>query len=195
MEWRVGSVMGGCGRKGRWGAGYGGGGTHINTGFIYRQPPPPTPNQENEGGGGLKTFVFMHTLIRLNGKGQKQIGTGRAESGSSGWGPQIGFVPIWEFVAVHAFIMKLNEARKCLVGHGQNTAPLMFSWQIWRERETILDLEVSNRNTERRNFWFPQTVLLQDLSDKSDNSHATVFLLDTVHQPEVGSRKVQIVGF
>lgn len=29
-----------------------GGGTHINTGFIYRQPPPPTPNQENEEGGG-----------------------------------------------------------------------------------------------------------------------------------------------
>lgn len=58
MEWRVGSVMGGCGRKGRWGAGCGGGGTHINTGFIYRQPPPPTPNQENEGGGGVKDICF-----------------------------------------------------------------------------------------------------------------------------------------
>lgn len=84
----------GVAERGGEGQGMGGVGTHINTGFIYRQPPPPTPNQENEGGGGLKTFVFMHTLIRLNGKGQKQIGTGRAESGSSGWGPRIGFVPI-----------------------------------------------------------------------------------------------------
>ena len=63
--------------------------------------------------------------------------------------------------------MKLNEARKCSVGHGQNTAPLMFSWQIWRERETILDLEVSNSNTERNNVWLKKTVLPQDVSDKS----------------------------
>lgn len=150
MEWRVGSVMGGCGRKGRCGAGSGG--THINTGFVYRQPPPhPTPPREWREGEwrGWQTFVFMHTLTRLNGKGQWQIGIGRVESGSGGWGPQIGFVPIWEFVAVHAFIMKLNEARKCLVGHGQNTAPLMFPWQIWREQEPVLDNEVSNCDSER----------------------------------------------
>lgn len=42
----------GVAERGGEGQGMGGVGTHINTGFIYRQPPPPTPNQENEGGGG-----------------------------------------------------------------------------------------------------------------------------------------------
>lgn len=41
-----------------------------------------------EGGGGTgrdgtgQTFVFMHMLTRLNGKGQWQIDSGRVESGS-----------------------------------------------------------------------------------------------------------------
>lgn len=62
------------------------------------------------------------------------------ESGSS----QTGFVPIWEFVAVHAFIMKCNEARKCSLGHGENTAPPMFPWQIWHEREPNFNHQVSS---------------------------------------------------
>lgn len=65
---------------------------------------------------------------------------GRVESGS----PQTGFVPLWEFIAVHAFIMKLNEARKCSLSHGENTAPLMFPGQIWHEQKPNLNHQVSN---------------------------------------------------
>lgn len=172
MEWRVGAVMGGCGREGRgrvWG--------HTHKYFVYRHPPHQGNEGGESGGRGWQTFVFMHTLTRLNGKSQWQIGIGRVESGSGEWGPQIGFVPIWEFVAVHAFIMKLNEAGKCLVGHGQNTAPLMFPWQIWHYQEPVLDHKVSNCNTIKNDFWFTVNIqavfglymqfFLQDVSDKS----------------------------
>lgn len=148
MEWRVGSVMGGCGREGRLGARFRG--TFINTGLVYRHPASPPRLREWRQIGGWQTLVCMHTLTRLNKKGHWQIVIGRAESGRGGLGPQTGFVPIWEFVAVHAFIMKLNEASKCLAGHGQNTAPLMFPRQICCERELFLNHKVSNINSELR---------------------------------------------
>lgn len=107
--------------RGRWGA---------NRGFVYIPPSP---------------FVFMPMLSRVNGKDQRQIIIGGVDSGSGGRGPETGFVSIWEFVAVHAFIMKLNEARKCSVG--RNAAPLMFSWQFWRE--SIQDRNVANCNSVR----------------------------------------------
>lgn len=90
----------------------------------------------------------------LGGCGREAgVGDWGLDSGRGGWGPETGFVPIWEFVAVHAFIMKLNEARKCLVGLGQNTASLMFPWQIWHAQEPVLDHKMSNWNTQRSNFW------------------------------------------
>lgn len=40
--------------------------------------------------------------------------------------------------------MKFNEAKKCSLSHGENTAPLMFPWQIWHEREPNLNHQVSS---------------------------------------------------
>lgn len=140
---------------------------------------PPNPWREMNRGKGWGAFgdicFHAYTLTRLNGKDQWQIGIGRADSGSGGWGPQKGFVPMWEFVAVHAFIMKLNEARKCLVGHGQNTEPLMFPWQFWHERESVLVRKVSDSNAARCDFYFTickqflacAVKLLQGVSDES----------------------------
>ena len=58
MEWRVGSVVGGCGREGRGGAGFMG--TFINTGLIYRHPASPRQLREwrQIGGGGVTDICF-----------------------------------------------------------------------------------------------------------------------------------------
>lgn len=128
----AGSGMGGWGREGKVRGRVG-----ANRGFVYIPPSP---------------FVFMPMLSRVNGKDQWQIIIGRVDSGSGRRGSETGFVSIWEFVAVQAFIMKLNEARKCLVGHGQNAAPLMFSWQFWHE--SVQDRNIANCNSVRCSCWF-----------------------------------------
>lgn len=57
---------------------------HSHKHSLHLQPAPTTATHPfrglNECGGG-GTFVFMHTLVQLNGKDQWQIVIGHVDSG------------------------------------------------------------------------------------------------------------------